>query len=90
MMIHLESGTCESGVQQHDIDTWAFECSQRHHYTNAWNDDHKYRCPECNSDMPKVSAMFQHVESPACGADYQGSLGKLNRFIASQVSELAG
>lgn len=43
MLIHLEAGTCESGVDVADIDEWAFEDERES--LNRWRDALRYRCP---------------------------------------------
>jgi hypothetical protein len=76
---------CPSEVTQEDVDKWAFECYQSHHYTNGWDDDYKYRCPGCDENFTKVSGLFQHIETPACDSGYHGSLGKLQKYIEKKV-----
>lgn len=86
VMIHLESGSCASSVVNDDIDSWAFKCRQHRHYTNGLADEPCYRCPVCESNFRSVSALFQHIESPACDADYQGAIHELQRYLANQVA----
>jgi hypothetical protein len=85
ILIHLESMTCPSEVTQNEIDGWAFKCYQSHLYTNGWDDEYKYRCPECDENFTKVSGLLQHIETPACVAGYDDSLEKLRRYIEKQV-----
>lgn len=68
MLIHLESGSCACGVDLRDVDNVAFSADDRKRYTNAWDYPLKYRCPECDRDFGRVSALLQHVGSEACGA----------------------
>lgn len=86
ILIHLESGTCDSGVTETDVDDWAQECRQHGQYTNDADAEYAYYCPECELDMPKVSSLFQHVESDACAASYDDrALGALVRFLRCRV-----
>lgn len=55
----------------------AFKCYQSHLYTSAWDDEYKYRCPECDENFTKVSGLLRFSETPACTAGYDGSLEKL-------------
>jgi hypothetical protein len=39
-------------------------------------------CPTCNSQFPKLSSMFMHVESPACSQQLgEGAVGKLQTWL---------
>ncbi|KAJ9632914.1 hypothetical protein H2204_007482 [Knufia peltigerae] len=70
ILIHLESRTCRSRVTPAHIEQWAFDSWNSGSYTNHRSSHNKYRCPECDMNFPKVSALLQHVESPACNEDY--------------------
>ena len=86
MMIHLESGTCDCGIDRHELDRLAYKCYQSRDYTNGWNDYYRYRCPHCDFTFRFVSGLFQHVESEACNQRLVGtSLGKLEHFISIRV-----
>ncbi|KAK5241434.1 hypothetical protein LTR40_009953, partial [Exophiala xenobiotica] len=52
MMLHLEAGTCQSGVRCNDIDEWTFDYWDPKfvNYTNDWSDYNKFRCPGCNNN----------------------------------------
>jgi hypothetical protein len=43
MLLHLEQGTCASGVGLSDIDEWSWNAYMD--YSNGWTDIYKYRCP---------------------------------------------
>ena len=67
MLIHLEAGICG------DDD---YVETQFCHYVNrgddsrvdcTWNDT--FTCKSCDKEFVFVSALFQHIESNACGAD---------------------
>ncbi len=86
MMIHLESGTCDSGVDCVDLDRFAYLCYQSRAYTNGWSEHKKYKCPECQKKLRLLSGLFQHVESDACNQQIRTkSIGKLVHFISTRV-----
>nr|POE90053.1 hypothetical protein CFP56_20520 [Quercus suber] len=85
MVIHLESGTCPYGIGRKGIKTLAFECSQSRQYTTRQDADQLFRCPGCAATFLLVSAMFQHIESSACGAAVEGPIADLHRHLANQV-----
>jgi hypothetical protein len=85
MIIHLESGTCESEIDILDLNQSAAQCFQWKAYL-----DEKFRsellnrrdlrsdydetvypfhCPECDTVFTKLSGLFQHVYSKACKQD---------------------
>ena len=72
MMIHLEAGTCNSGVGHDEIDDWAFDGSRA--YTNNWTDYYRYQCPTCAEDFRFVSGLLQHIESLACQQELDGDI----------------
>ena len=88
MMIHLESGTCASGVCMTDIDHWAQQCYQHWAYTTSDNGGYQYKCPDCGMDFKYVSGLFQHVESPACDMRYEGSIAKLRDYIEMRTCDI--
>lgn len=86
MMIHLESGICESGVDCDRLDRLGYFCYQSDDYTNDWNAYYKYKCPHCQTKFRFLSGLFQHVESDARNQQLQGtSIGKLENFISIKV-----
>ena len=87
-MIHFESGGCNAGVTQSQIETWTISYDINHQYTSDSQDCLEFRCPTCNHKMSKVSAMFQHVESLACEASSKGILTELRRHLESRIEEL--
>jgi hypothetical protein len=45
-----------------------------------------YMCPTCDAAMPKLSSLFQHIESPRCGQTLDdGAIGTLRRFLSSRL-----
>ena len=81
MMIHLEAGTCDSGIGLADINARAKSCYQAKHYTTG-DDSYPYKCPECDNKFRYVSSLFQHVESDRCNQGYSGSIRKMRHWIA--------
>ncbi|KAF2252188.1 hypothetical protein BU26DRAFT_421026, partial [Trematosphaeria pertusa] len=101
MIIHLEYGTCDSGVDHLDLNATAAECRMWSHFIDEdYREDmldsndlqdiysdkvYPYKCPTCDAAMPKLSSLFQHVESPACGQTLnEGAIGRLRRFLYSR------
>src|SRR5437773_3307536 len=78
MVIHLESGACESGIDISDINESAARCYQWRHYLDEdyrddmlgcryWDPDVcPFRCPTCKTVFSKLSGLFQHIGSQAC------------------------
>ncbi len=85
MMIHLEAGTCASGVGRDQIDEWAFYWDGM--YTNQWNAHYRYKCPTCNENFRFVSALLQHVESQACGHRMDGCIGDMVDYLEDQIRD---
>ena len=85
MLMHLESGACESRTELHDIDDWAFRGSESYEYTNGWGDYYKYRCPTCDDDFRVVSALIQHIEERDCGQRLKGSVRRMLDYIEDKV-----
>ena len=95
MIIHLESGTCDSKINYIDLNESAATCYQWKAYLD---EDYRYdlldrcdlqwkysetvypfRCPECDTGFTKLSGLFQHVYSKAC---IQGLYtGKIGKLI---------
>ncbi|KAJ5751460.1 uncharacterized protein N7511_008425 [Penicillium nucicola] len=79
MMIHLESGNCESEVTADEIDEIAHDCFQSRKYID---DDIE------GGGWTYLSALYQHAEDAGlCSHSMkgQGCLAKLERFIASRL-----
>jgi hypothetical protein len=46
-----------------------------------------FMCPTCGATVPKLSSLFQHIESSACGQTLDdGVIGQLRNFLASRLS----
>lgn len=95
MIIHLESGACESGTDIFDLNESAAMCFQWKAYLDArYRDElrnrcnlkseyigpvYPFRCPECDTGFTKLSGLFQHVYSKSCN---QGLYeGKIGKLI---------
>ncbi|EXJ74051.1 uncharacterized protein A1O5_02345, partial [Cladophialophora psammophila CBS 110553] len=81
MIIHLESGNCESGLNRDDIDSWIFDSFVTSPYVSRWTDYYRYKCPECESDFVFLSALCQHVASNACDQDPKSTFDDVERCI---------
>lgn len=86
MLLHLETGYCESGVDDGDVTSLAFKCYQSEHYT-CYDDDYDFKCPTCDTPFVAMSGLFQHVESNACdeGLTGRSPLVKFLRFLRTQI-----
>ncbi|ORY00249.1 hypothetical protein BCR34DRAFT_606345 [Clohesyomyces aquaticus] len=94
MIIHLESGACASRIDAQDLNRSAAKCFQWKKWTNKafrWRllnygtiekGEYPYKCPCCESAMPKLSSLFMHVASQACEETLdEGTIGKLQRYL---------
>jgi len=88
MVIHLETGNCDSGVDIIDINESAAMCYQWRSYLDEdYRDEmlqcvdlkeeyagtvYPFECAQCEASFPKLSALFQHVESSSCEQDLDG------------------
>jgi len=84
MLIHLESGSCESGISIDDLNQFALECYQNKKYSTNLDDEYPYFCPGCQAEFTSLSGLFQHAETvPLCKkyTIFPECLAKLERFI---------
>ncbi|EMD65832.1 hypothetical protein COCSADRAFT_86158, partial [Bipolaris sorokiniana ND90Pr] len=88
MIIHLESGTCTSGIDTLDLNESAAMCYQWKKFLDEeYRDDilscydfeeeyfsavYLFRCPECDTTFSKLSGLFQHVSSGSCEQKLNG------------------
>ena len=72
MMIHLEAGTCDSGVGVEEVNDWVF--SHENEVIKDRYDYYKYRCPTCDVVFRFLSGLLQHVESQACAEVIDGCI----------------
>jgi predicted RNA-binding Zn-ribbon protein involved in translation (DUF1610 family) len=82
MILHAESGFCDSGIDIFDLNESAAECYQWRKYINdEYRDDlfnrcdleyeygetvYPFKCPACGNVFTRLSGLFQHVASKAC------------------------
>lgn len=81
MIIHLEAGNCSQAVNIVDLNYAAVTCHDWRRFiqgeyhrllmkrkTNYLRNNkvRPFKCPTCATTFTKLSAMFQHIESPAC------------------------
>ena len=85
--MHLESGACESKVQLHEIDEWAFRGRDSVDYTSRWTDYYKYKCPTCGTQFRVISALIQHIEEQNCGQRITGSVRRTLDYVERKVLE---
>ncbi|KAL7941319.1 hypothetical protein V8C42DRAFT_335401 [Trichoderma barbatum] len=86
MMLHLEIGTCPSGLCWLDIDEYARECYQADEYCDQRDE---YRCPTCGKRFQYMSGLLQHVESESCDENlkrWMSPLAIFLRFLRSRIS----
>lgn len=98
-MIHLESGSC-SDVDRDSLNTLAAQCKRSDEFILSEYEDsllagdveyyhgkvNPYFCPTCDTEVPRLSSLFQHVESRACSQTLDdGVMGTLRRYLASYI-----
>ena len=95
MIIHLESGACESGIDIIDLNESAAKCYQWKAYlAEEYREEllhrcdlsieygisvYPFKCPECDTVFTKLSGLFQHVYSKAC--DQSLHSGKIGKLV---------
>ncbi|KAH7384149.1 hypothetical protein DE146DRAFT_667988 [Phaeosphaeria sp. MPI-PUGE-AT-0046c] len=100
MIIHLERGTC-SETSETSLNELAAECRKwRHFIDEDYQDDmyhgrdledyhgqvSPYMCPTCDAAMPKLSSLFQHIESNSCAQTLGDHIiGQLRNYLASRL-----
>jgi hypothetical protein len=64
ILIHLESGCCELGVTEEDVDGRAHKCFYSKKYIQNDLEDWgwRYVCPSCEKDFLNLLALYQHAE----------------------------
>ncbi|KAF2681533.1 hypothetical protein K458DRAFT_81828 [Lentithecium fluviatile CBS 122367] len=100
MIIHLEYGSCSS-IGLTDLNKLAAKCNSWSHFIDSYyrrdmldgidpecyrNKAYLYKCPTCETQLPKLSSLFQHVESSACSQQLnEGAIGRLRRFLLKRL-----
>ncbi|CAP79196.1 Pc06g02030 [Penicillium rubens Wisconsin 54-1255] len=87
VLLHLEAGTCVSGVDIEDVTQLAFDCVQAEDYT-SYDPDFDFKCPHCQTSFAFISGLLQHAESGCCDKlmERDSSLGKFLRFVRSCIA----
>ena len=62
MLSYLESGYCESQIDEEDMGEAIYECG------GVWSDDNEgFACPGCGRQVSKLTSLLQHLQSGSCG-----------------------
>ncbi|PYH50116.1 uncharacterized protein BO96DRAFT_505092 [Aspergillus niger CBS 101883] len=88
MLIHLEAENCPSGTTEEEIDNIAREFYQSWKYRISEDGGWLYKCPSCDKEFSKLSALYQHAEDvPMCSSlvSGHGCLAKLEKFMARSL-----
>ncbi|CAO2655281.1 Nn.00g103450.m01.CDS01 [Neocucurbitaria sp. VM-36] len=101
MIIHLERGTC-SDIDHTDLNMLAAECRKWQYFIDDccrdelldygelvyyYTEADPYLCPTCDAKFPKLSSLFQHIESSSCEQSLDDNvIGQLRNFLASRLS----
>jgi hypothetical protein len=98
-IIHLESGCC-SDVDRDFLNTLAAKCNRSNEFILSQYEDNlldgdleyyhgrvnPYFCSTCDAEVPRLSSLFQHVESRACSQTLDdGVMGTLRRYLVNYV-----
>ncbi|KAK4450970.1 hypothetical protein QBC34DRAFT_323304 [Podospora aff. communis PSN243] len=78
MLLHLEAGTCPSGINVQVINACAQNCDESASYRST-NEDWEFCCPGCKTPFAKMSGVFQHSESRFC--ESPGGEAALDKFL---------
>lgn len=96
MMIHLESGSCESGIDAQEINRLAARCYQWKKYIvpnyRVWMlngmdrqvREYCYQCPDtdCNVRFKTLSGLLQHAETDRCNEGvFDNRVGSLTKLL---------
>lgn len=85
MLLHLERGTCPSGIDVCNVEGYARECRQWKQYAST-DEDREFCCPGCKTPFSRMSGVLQHDESGFCPSpDGNASLAKFMRYLRLQV-----
>jgi uncharacterized C2H2 Zn-finger protein len=95
MIIHLESGACDSEIDMIDLNESAAMCFQWKAYlVEEYRDKllscrdlsyeysetvYPFKCPECDTVFTRLSGLFQHAYSKACSQDL--NKGKIGKLV---------
>jgi hypothetical protein len=65
MLLHLETGTCTSNVDQSYVTQAGRSCYRAFYYRSV-TPGYEFQCPTCETPFSLMSGLFQHVESDNC------------------------
>jgi hypothetical protein len=67
--------------------TYLQEMRERLDLTDRYDETpYPFKCPTCDTQLPKLSSLFQHVETMACSQTLdEGAIGKLRRYLKSKL-----
>ncbi|KAM0513749.1 hypothetical protein ACHAPE_007575 [Trichoderma viride] len=85
MVLHLEQGTCSSGVNLIDVNDYARDCYTSDQYLDC---DGDYECPTCHKYFKYMSGLLQHAESDNCNETLKrrnSPLAIFLRFLKARV-----
>ncbi|KAF7597384.1 hypothetical protein BBP40_006326 [Aspergillus hancockii] len=88
MLIHLESGSCPSGVDEDRVDYLARSYYNRTFAQTDSDGAWRYMCPGCERVYRTLSGLFQHAEDAVnCGRFMAGSgcLERVRQFIEDYI-----
>jgi predicted RNA-binding Zn-ribbon protein involved in translation (DUF1610 family) len=89
MVLHLEAGTCPSGIDEECVVNVSKECL----YSPDYLSDHWYcdfQCPTCGENFVLMSALLQHCESfNGCDAELRAYYS-LWQFLEDLEERLGG
>lgn len=85
MILHLESGNCECGVDNDDIDNYIFDDYNCEKYRNEWMDYYRFCCPTCDTNFRFASGLLQHVASQACRQNLAATIRDFERCIEKRI-----
>lgn len=78
MLLHLEAGTCLSGINFQVINAYAHSCNELASYRST-DEDWEFYCPRCKTTFAKISNVFQHNESKFF--ESPGGKAALDKFL---------
>lgn len=78
MILHLEQGTCASGVDLIDVNDYAKACYTSDRYLD---NDGDYCCPTCKKYCRFISGLLQHAESDKCDETLRRKKAPLAIFL---------
>jgi hypothetical protein len=94
MILHLESGYCNSQINTLELNETAAKCHKWQQFIDEeyrdamlserdlceeYQTPTPFQCPQCEDPFSKLSALFQHISSKACVQTL--SLGAIKRLV---------